>query len=96
VDRLLAQCLKFRPKYAAIADAAAAAELRAKARAAGLKCEVLAGEGALARIAEAPEVDAVMAAIVGSPGCARPWRRRVQASSSCSPTRRQWSWPARC
>jgi len=68
VDRLLAQCLKFRPKYAAIADAAAAEELRAKARAAGLKCEVLAGEGALARIAEAPEVDAVMAAIVGSPG----------------------------
>jgi len=39
VDRLLAQCLKFRPRYAAIADAAAAEELRAKARAAGLKCE---------------------------------------------------------
>jgi len=70
VDRLLAQCLKFRPKYAAIADAAAAEELRAKARAAGLKCEVLAGEAALAQIAAAPEVDAVMAAIVGSPGLA--------------------------
>jgi 1-deoxy-D-xylulose-5-phosphate reductoisomerase len=68
VDRLLAQCLKFRPKYAAMADAAAAEQLRAKARAAGLKCEVLAGEAALARIADAPEVDAVMAAIVGSPG----------------------------
>ncbi len=68
VDRLLAQCLKFRPKYAAMADAAAAEQLRVKARAAGLKCEVLAGEAALARIAAAPEVDAVMAAIVGSPG----------------------------
>jgi 1-deoxy-D-xylulose-5-phosphate reductoisomerase len=68
VDRLLAQCLKFRPKYAAMADAAAAEQLRAKTRAAGLKCEVLAGEAALVRIAAAPDVDAVMAAIVGSPG----------------------------
>ena len=68
VDRLLAQCLKFRPKYAAMADAAAADQLRAKVRAAGLQCEVLAGEAALANIAKAPEVDAVMAAIVGSPG----------------------------
>ncbi len=68
VDRLLAQCLKFRPKYAAMADVAAAEQLRVKMRAAGLKCEVLAGETALMRIAAAPEVDAVMAAIVGSPG----------------------------
>ena len=68
VDRLLAQCLKFRPKYAAMANAVAAEQLRVKARAVGLKCEVLAGEAALARIAAAPEVDAVMAAIVGSPG----------------------------
>jgi 1-deoxy-D-xylulose-5-phosphate reductoisomerase len=70
VDRLLTQCLKFRPKYAALADAAAAEQLRVKVRAAGLKCEVLAGEAALAHIAAAPEVDAVMAAIVGSPGLA--------------------------
>ncbi len=68
VERLLAQCIKFRPKYAAMADAAAAEQLRAKVRAAGLKCEVLAGESALLDIAAAPEVDAVMAAIVGSPG----------------------------
>ena len=68
VDRLLAQCLKFRPKYAAMADAGAAEQLRVKVRAAGLKCEVLAGEAELAQIAAAPEVDAVMAAIVGSPG----------------------------
>ena len=70
VDRLLAQCLKFRPKYAALADAAAAEQLRLKVRAAGLKCEVLAGEAALTHIAAAPEVDAVMAAIVGSAGLA--------------------------
>ena len=68
VDRLLAQCLKFRPKYAAMADAAAAEQLRVKLHAAGLKCEVLAGDTGLAQIAAAPEVDAVMAAIVGSPG----------------------------
>ena len=68
VERLLTQCLKFRPKYAVMADAAAADQLRAKVRAAGLQCEVLAGEMALAHVAEAPEVDAVMAAIVGSPG----------------------------
>jgi 1-deoxy-D-xylulose-5-phosphate reductoisomerase len=68
VERLLAQCLKFRPKYAAMADAAAADQLRAGVRAAGLQCDVLAGEAALAQIAAAPEVDAVMAAIVGSPG----------------------------
>lgn len=68
VDRLLAQCLKFRPKYAVMADPEAAEQLRVRARAAGLMCEILAGESALAGIAAMPEVDVVMAAIVGSPG----------------------------
>jgi len=68
VDRLLAQCLKFRPKFAVMADPEAAEQLRLRARTAGLMCEILAGESALAGIAASPEVDVVMAAIVGSPG----------------------------
>jgi len=49
-------------------DAAAAAQLRLKVREAGLSCEVLSGAAGLEQIAIAPEVDAVMAAIVGSAG----------------------------
>ncbi|HEX4985141.1 MAG TPA: 1-deoxy-D-xylulose-5-phosphate reductoisomerase [Burkholderiales bacterium] len=67
-DLLFEQCLRYRPCYAAMADAAAAQRLRAKAREAGLACEVLAGAHALEQIAAAGEVDAVMAAIVGSAG----------------------------
>jgi 1-deoxy-D-xylulose-5-phosphate reductoisomerase len=68
VDRLFEQCLRYRPRFAAMADEAAAGQLRLKVRESGLNCEVLSGAAALERIAAAPEVDAVMAAIVGSPG----------------------------
>lgn len=68
VDRLFAQCRQFRPVYAVMADPAASRQLRAKIREAGLTCEVLDGPEALEHVAAAPEVDAVMAAIVGSPG----------------------------
>ncbi len=68
VERLFGQCQRYRPRYAAMADAAAAAQLRDKVRESGLSCEVLAGPAALEQIAAAPEVDAVMAAIVGSAG----------------------------
>ncbi len=66
VEGLLAQCLAHRPRYAAMADEAAAAELAARLR--GTDTEVLAGPVALERVAAAPEVDAVMAAIVGAAG----------------------------
>ena len=68
VDRLFEQCLRYRPRYAAMADAAAAGQLQKKVRASGLDCEVLSGAAGLEQIAAAPEVDAVMAAIVGSAG----------------------------
>jgi 1-deoxy-D-xylulose-5-phosphate reductoisomerase len=68
VDRLFEQCLRYRPRFAAMADETAAGQLRLKVRESGLNCEVWSGAAALERIAAAPEVDAVMAAIVGSPG----------------------------
>jgi len=68
VEELLALCLRHRPAYAAVPAAQAAAQLRAGLQAAGCATEVLEGEAGLAQIASAPEVDAVMAAIVGAAG----------------------------
>jgi 1-deoxy-D-xylulose-5-phosphate reductoisomerase len=68
VERMFEQCRRYRPRYAAMANAAAAVQLQQKVKEAGLKCDVLAGAAGLEQIATAPEVDAVMAAIVGSAG----------------------------
>ncbi|HUF20489.1 MAG TPA: 1-deoxy-D-xylulose-5-phosphate reductoisomerase [Burkholderiales bacterium] len=68
VDRLFAQCMEFRPRWAVMADETAASRLRERVRAASLQCEVLGGAAALEQIAAHPEVDAVMAAIVGAAG----------------------------
>ena len=67
-ERLAAQCLQFRPRYAVLADRAAGAELRRQLRSAGLKCEVLDGPEAVEQVAAHPDVDSVMAAIVGAKG----------------------------
>ncbi|MEY5100399.1 MAG: hypothetical protein RJA36_3118 [Pseudomonadota bacterium] len=68
VDLLLAQCARFRPRYAAMASASHAMALRERLAAEGIATEVLQGPGALCEISSAPEVDAVMAAIVGAAG----------------------------
>jgi 1-deoxy-D-xylulose-5-phosphate reductoisomerase len=68
VDELLAQCLHWRPRFAAMADAAAARTLRQRLREAGSPTEVLEGDDALMQLAAHPEVDTVMAAIVGAAG----------------------------
>ncbi|KQW76393.1 1-deoxy-D-xylulose-5-phosphate reductoisomerase [Methylibium sp. Root1272] len=68
IDELAAQCLQFRPRYAVLPDAAAARTLRE--RLAGSGIEVLSGPSALAEVAAHPEVDTVMAAIVGAAGLA--------------------------
>jgi 1-deoxy-D-xylulose-5-phosphate reductoisomerase len=68
VDRMVDQCRAYRPRYVAMADSAAAAQLRQKIRDARLDCEVLSGAAGLEQIAAAAEVDAVMAAIVGAAG----------------------------
>jgi len=68
VDDLFAQIVRWRPRYAALPDAAAANELGARVKAAGIATEVLAGAKALEELASHPEVDQVMAAIVGAAG----------------------------
>jgi len=66
--KLLAQCLACKPRYAALLDAGAAERLLAALAAKGSDTEVLHGAEALERVATLPEVDAVMAAIVGAAG----------------------------
>ncbi len=68
VERLLQQCLAFKPRYAVLGTEAAASRLRSALRDAGSTTEVLSGVDALCQIASAPEVDRVMAAIVGAAG----------------------------
>ncbi len=68
VDVLKAQCLQFKPQYAALVDPVAARQLKQELTAAGLMTEVLSGAAALDELAAHPEVDTVMAAIVGAAG----------------------------
>lgn len=68
VDKLLAQCLQFKPRYAAMLDGKAAAELRFQLKQAGSPTEVLSGHAALCQLAAHPDADIVMAAIVGAAG----------------------------
>ena len=68
VDALFEQCKKFEPAYAVMLDADAAEALRLKLQKAGYSTEVLFGMAALEKVAAHPEVDAVMAAIVGAAG----------------------------
>jgi 1-deoxy-D-xylulose-5-phosphate reductoisomerase len=63
-------CLQYRPRYAVVGTPADAQKLEKELRAAGLATEVLAGPKALAQVAALPEVDSVMAAIVGAAGLA--------------------------
>ncbi|MDR5867193.1 1-deoxy-D-xylulose-5-phosphate reductoisomerase [Halomonas koreensis] len=67
-EALLAQCRAHRPALAVIDREEDAAWLRERLREAGLATEVRAGPEALVEVSEAPEVDVVMAAIVGAAG----------------------------
>jgi 1-deoxy-D-xylulose-5-phosphate reductoisomerase len=67
-ELLFEQCQRFKPRYAVLLDEAAAARLTQRVASAGLKVQVLCGEEALEQVAALPEVDAVMAAIVGAAG----------------------------
>lgn len=67
VDVLYEQCCRFQPRFAVMADADAAAALEARLRGSGVT-RVLHGDAGLRQVAEAAEVDAVMAAIVGAAG----------------------------
>lgn len=68
VEVLAAQCRQFRPAYAVVGSALAAKQLAGLLRDAGVPTEVQYGADALIEVASLPEVDAVMAAIVGAAG----------------------------
>src|SRR5437868_10338482 len=70
IDDLYAQCLQWRPRYAAVAEPAQAGDLQRRLREAGIGTEVLVGAQALCELASHPDVDTVMAAIVGAAGLA--------------------------
>ena len=68
IDRLFDQCLEFQPRYAVVRDAALANTLQEQLKAVSCSTSVEWGPEALVRMAELPEVDSVMAAIVGAAG----------------------------
>lgn len=78
VAELKALCLLHRPRFAVFADEAQARVLQADLHAAGLATRVLVGCGGLCEVAAHPEVDVVMAAIVGAAGL-RPTLSAVQS-----------------
>jgi len=70
VDELLAQCARFKPRFAAMASPEHAALLADRLAANGLPTQVLRSDDALEAIASDEDVDIVMAAIVGAAGLA--------------------------
>jgi 1-deoxy-D-xylulose-5-phosphate reductoisomerase len=68
VDELVSLCRRWTPRFAAVDDEGHAREVRRQLREAGLHTEVLSGPQALCDLASHPDVDSVMAAIVGAAG----------------------------
>jgi 1-deoxy-D-xylulose-5-phosphate reductoisomerase len=68
IDLLFSQCLAHQPQFAVATDPLAATELQSRLAAAGSRTRVLLGHEALDEVAAHPEVDMVMAAIVGAAG----------------------------
>ena len=68
VDAMVDICLTHRPRYAVMSDKRAAVDLASRLAAAGSLTEVMGGADMLVAIACAPDVDTVMAAIVGAAG----------------------------
>jgi 1-deoxy-D-xylulose-5-phosphate reductoisomerase len=66
--RLAEQIIRWQPDYAALADAGAMKELESRLSGANVRTRLLGGPGALEEIVRLPQVDHVMAAIVGSAG----------------------------
>jgi 1-deoxy-D-xylulose-5-phosphate reductoisomerase len=61
-------CLRFQPRFAVVPTKAAASALQDALKSGGLSTRVLVGEAGLCEVAAHPDVDAVMAAIVGAAG----------------------------
>jgi 1-deoxy-D-xylulose-5-phosphate reductoisomerase len=69
-DKLVEQCLRFAPEVAVVGDAATAAQVAARLRAAGSRTEVTYGPQALVDVSKSDGCDTVVAAIVGAAGLA--------------------------
>ena len=69
-DLMLAQCARFKPRYAVMASSPHALILADKLKSNGFETEVLRSQDALEIIASHADVDVVMAAIVGAAGLA--------------------------
>jgi 1-deoxy-D-xylulose-5-phosphate reductoisomerase len=70
VDDLLRLCLEWHPRFAVLPDPAKAKRLQIELNLHGVRTEVLAGAQALCDVAAHPDVEVVMAAIVGAAGLA--------------------------
>jgi 1-deoxy-D-xylulose-5-phosphate reductoisomerase len=68
MEELYAQCMQWRPRFAAVSRPDQASALQRRLRDAGSSTEVLHGPQALCELAAHPGVDTVMAAIVGAAG----------------------------
>src|ERR1035437_7882354 len=68
IDRLFKQCLEFEPCFAVVRNIALANDLRERLQAVSCSTLVEFGPEALIRMATLPQVDTVMAAIVGAAG----------------------------
>ena len=68
IDLLEQQIRQFDPPLVVVVDPKAAETLRARLTTAGLQTQVLTGSDALSEVVRLPEVDTVMAAIVGAAG----------------------------
>jgi 1-deoxy-D-xylulose-5-phosphate reductoisomerase len=77
-SELLALCVRHSPRFAVLPTQEAARKLQDDLAAAGLDTRVLVGEGGLCEVAAHPQVDAVLAAIVGAAGL-RPTLAAVEA-----------------
>ena len=68
VELMAAQCVLFQPQFVALDDENAATQLKVYLSTLNIKTQVLAGQKAICELASHPEVDMVMAAIVGAAG----------------------------
>ncbi len=70
VEKMLAQCVRFKPAFAVMASEVHGTELARKCQNLGLSTRVLSGATAIENMAQHEAVDTVMAAIVGAAGLA--------------------------
>lgn len=68
IAELVQLCIQFHPQYAVVADEANRLSVQQSLQKSGIKTEVLSGSQALCDVASHPDVDTVMAAIIGAAG----------------------------